>query len=168
MARTDFIIALFVAILIVGCEQATKQTSLLSEESKDLEKEAVLEALLNETKAAFARDYEAWKANWVHRPSISKTYMNFADTTFTEMTSWKEIDDFVRTYINEHPEPVPSPAQPENVDIKIYGTGAWVSYEIMDEVFGRKRETRLMEKEDGRWKIAGMHTTIYGFGKNKE
>ena len=124
--------------------------------------------LNDETKAAFNRDYQGWKDKWVHEKYVTKTYMNFADTTFSEMDSWQEIDDFVRTYIEEHPEPAPPPAQPKNVTVKIYGTGAWVNYEMMDEVFGRKRETRLMEKEDGRWKIAGMHTTIYGFEKNIE
>jgi len=32
-----------------------------------------------------------------------------------------------------------------------------------DSEQGLKRETRLMEKENGQWKIAGMQTTIYGF-----
>ena len=165
MAQTFSIIVIMLAFLFTSCEQSTKSKSALSNEDYQLEKKAILEALLNETKAAFARDYEAWKANWVHRTSISKTYMNLADTTFSEMTSWNEIDDFVRIYIEENPEPVPPPAQPENIQVQLYGTGAWVSYEILDEVFGKKRETRLMEKEDGRWKIAGMHTTIYGFEK---
>ena len=158
-----FIVLLF-SLLFLSCEQRT----MPPEELYELEKEAILTALLTETKAAFARDYKGWKANWVHRSSISKTYMNFVDTTFFEMTGWLEIDDFVRTYLEEHPDPVPPPAQAESVDVKIYGTGAWVSYEIMDEVFGKKRETRLMEKEDGRWKIAGMHTSIYGFDKLEE
>jgi len=161
MIRTFFIHVVVLAILMMSCEQ----TTIPPDVSYEAEKKAILGALLNETKGAFARDYEAWKSNWVRGSYVSKTYMNFADTTFSEMTSWKEIDDFVRTYIEEHPEPVPPPAQPENVNIKVYGSGAWVNYEILDEVFGKKRETRLMEKEDGRWKIAVMHTTIYGFEK---
>ncbi|WP_340199610.1 hypothetical protein [Ascidiimonas sp. W6] len=168
MNRAYSVIYLLLTILIIGCEQTTKRTSILSEESYELEKNAILETLLNETNAAFGRDYQSWRTNWVHRSNVSKTYMNFPDDTYSEMTSWEDIDDFVRTYIKEHPEPAPPPAQPENINIKIYGTGAWVSYEILDEVFGKKRETRLMEKEDGIWKIARMHTTIYGFKKNKK
>lgn len=150
-------------LAISSCQDANNKS--ITESDTTVEKNKILECLKNETQAAFSRDYENWKTHWVHRPTISKTYMNFADTTFSEMTSWKEIDDFVRTYIEEHPKAVPPPAQPENVDIKIYGTGAWVSYEILDEIFGKKRESRLMEKEKDRWKIAGMHTTIYGFEK---
>ncbi len=150
-------------LLICSCGQSTKQASPHLVTNYESEKTAIIEALLNETTAAFARDYEAWQTNWVHRATITKTYMNFSDTTFSEMISWSEINDFVHDYMEEHPEPVPPPTQPENVSVQVYGTGAWVSYEIMDEVLGRKRETRLMEKENGRWKIAGMHTTIYGF-----
>lgn len=155
-----FIVLLFCA----ACKEQSQPTAhKLKTENMETEKQAILDALQGETKAAFGRDYEKWKTHWVHRSTISKTYMNFADTTFSEMIGWKEIDDFVRVYLEEHPEPVPPPAPPENVAIQIYGTGAWVRYEIMDEVFGKKRETRLMEKEKDRWKIAGMHTTIYGF-----
>jgi hypothetical protein len=41
------------------------------------------------------------------------------------------------------------------------------SSEQNDAERGLKRETRLMEKRDGQWKIAGMHTTIYGFKKEE-
>jgi hypothetical protein len=37
-----------------------------------------------------------------------------------------------------------------------------VSYQQVDSLRGLKRETRLMEKTAGGWKIAGMQTTIYG------
>ena len=57
----------------------------------ELEKQAILERLNNETKDAFQRDYEAWTKNWVHDPSTSKVYMNFVDSTFSESIGWKEI-----------------------------------------------------------------------------
>jgi len=164
MHRKISLLILIGLLSILSCQNAHNNKPI-TESDKNLQKNKILECLWSETQTAFARDYESWKTHWVHRPSISKTYMNFTDTTFSEMKGWQEIDDFVRTYLEEHPQPVPPPAQPENINIKIYGNGAWVSYEILDEVFGKKRETRLMEKENDRWKIAGMHTTIYGFDK---
>ena len=151
-------------LVMSSCQDAHKEKSITHSDTT-VEERKILECLKNETHAASARDYKSWRTHWVHRPSISKTYMNFADNTFSEMNSWKEIDDFVKTYIEEHPKPVQPPAQSENIDVKIYGNGAWVSYEIWDEVSGKKKETRLMEKENNKWKIAGMHTTIYGFDK---
>ncbi|PIF00775.1 MAG: hypothetical protein CR994_03725 [Maribacter sp.] len=132
----------------------------------ELEKQAILERLNNETKDAFQRDYEAWTKNWVHDPSISKVYMNFVDSTFSESIGWKEISQFVKTFIEEHPEPEPVPKLLDKINVRLYGNGAWVTYRQQDSLRGIKRETRLMEKVNGEWKIAGMQTTIYGFEKD--
>ena len=64
--------------------------------------------------------------------------------------------------LEAHPDPEPLPSPLESADVRLYGEGAWVSYEQEDADQGRKRESRLMEKVDGEWRIAGMHTTIYG------
>lgn len=132
----------------------------------ELEKQAILDRLNNETKDAFNRDYQAWTENWVHNPNISKVYMNFVDNTFSESIGWKKISQFVKTFIEEHPEPEPVPKLLNNINVSLYGNGAWVSYEQQDSIRGLKRETRLMEKINGEWKIAGMQTTVYGFEKN--
>lgn len=129
------------------------------------EKKAILQALNDETKAAFQRDYEGWTKKWVHDPTITKTYLNFPDSSFSESMGWEEISSFVKTYIEEHPEPEPLPSPIDQIEVRLYGTGAWVTYEQVDANRGRKRENRLMEKVNGEWKIAGMQTTIYGFEK---
>ena len=129
----------------------------------ELEKAAILDVINGETKAAFNRDYESWKEKWVHEPYVSKTYMQFPDSSMTETLGWDEISKFVKTYIEEHPEPAPIPTLVDDIDVRLYGNGAWVSYEQNDSNLGLKRETRLMEQVNGQWKIAGMHTSIYGF-----
>ncbi len=131
------------------------------------EKEAILQTINGETKAAFNRNYKSWKEKWVHEKYVTKTYMDFRDDSMTETLGWNDIDDFVRTYIEEHPEPAPLPTLVDDIDVRLYGTGAWVNYEQNDSERGMKRETRLMEKINGQWRIAGMQTIIYGF-KNKE
>jgi len=131
-------------------------------ESLEQEKEAILKTLNDETEAAFRRDYMAWKDNWVHDPDISKVYIDFADSTFSESVGWEEISGFVKKFIEEHPIPEPVPKLLDSIDVRLYGNGAWVTYEQKDSLRGLKRETRLMEKVNGAWKIAGMQTTIYG------
>ena len=84
------------------------------------------------------------------------------DSSLSETLGWEAIDKFVRTYTEEHPEPDPVPTLVDDINVQLYGEGAWVSFEQNDSVRGLKRETRLMEKVDGQWRIAGMHTTIYG------
>jgi hypothetical protein len=160
------LIFVFTVSLIIGCGEKGRINAgdvTSSSVNFEQEKRAILETLHSETEVAFQRDYESWKEKWVHNPSISKTYINFADSTFSESIGWNEISQFVKTFIEEHPEPEPTPKLVDDIDVRLYGNGAWVSFEQLDSLRGLKRETRLMEKVDGEWKIAGMHTTIYGF-----
>lgn len=172
MTRKKLIVFAFAALLFtISCEKTKKQrTDEEANQASDFEQEktAILETLNNETKAAFQRDYQAWQDKWIHDPSITKTYIDFADSAFSESVGWHEISLFVKTFIEEHPEPEPLPKLLDKIDVRLYGNGAWVVYEQQDSLRGLKRETRLMEKVNGQWKIAGMQTTIYGFNTNED
>jgi len=161
-----YVFTFLTLILVISCKEV-QPTEITKTENQtvdvELEKKAILETLNNEAKAAFQRDYEAWQGNWVHDPDITKIYLDFPDSMFSESVGWKEIGEFVKTFIEEHPEPEPVPELLNEIDVRLYGTGAWVTYEQQDSLRGLKRETRLMEKVNGEWKIAGMQTTIYGF-----
>lgn len=148
-----------------SCEEENKQQGEAITTQKvtvEQERKAILATLNNETKAAFQRDYEAWQAKWVHDPDITKIYLDFPENTFSESVGWNEISQFVKTFMAEHPEPEPLPELLDEIEVRLYGNGAWVTYEQQDALRGRKRETRLMERINGEWKIAGMQTTIYG------
>lgn len=161
------LLLLFFLIGTVACssmENPNNKMELLPKKyAYEAEKKDILAVINNETKAAFNRDYEGWKDKWIHSEFVTKTYINFTDSSMTETLGFKEIDDFVRTYIEEHPEPSPLPKLVDDIEVRLYGNAAWVSYEQEDAERGLKRETRLMEKVNDEWKIAGMHTTIYGF-----
>ncbi|MEM7483777.1 MAG: nuclear transport factor 2 family protein [Bacteroidota bacterium] len=162
---------LILVTIITSCKQTeTKSRVKYVDETTIIaqEKKAILETLNNETKAAFQRDYEAWEQKWVHDPDITKIYLDFPENTLSESVGWEEISGFVKTFFKEHPEPEPVPELLDSIDVRLYENGAWVTYEQQDSLRGRKRETRLMEKVNGQWKIAGMQTTIYGFGTNQE
>lgn len=149
---------LLLLILFSSCQESTPPTLSLEDE-----KAAILSTLNEETKAAFQRDYQAWQDKWIHEDFVTKTYLNVADSTLTETSGWTEVDNFVKAYFEDHPEPAPLPDLLEEIDVRLYGSGAWVTYEQLDPTYGRKLETRLMEKREGQWKIAGMQTIIYGF-----
>lgn len=125
------------------------------------EEAAILKALNTETTAFFNRDYELWAAQWVHEEFIAKTYMVFSDSSQSEILGWQAINEFAMDYMREHPAPEPIPVLLNEINLRLYGLGAWVSFRQDDPARGLKRETRLMEKVNGQWKIAGMHTTIY-------
>ena len=164
MVRIFTFITLIIALTyFTSCTNSNPPDQPTMIQNIEVEKEEILNALNGETKAAFQRDYEAWTKFWIHDPNLSKTYMNYVDNSFSESIGWKEVSGFVKKFIEEHPTPEPPPKLLDEIDIRLYENGAWVSYEQLDSIRGRKRETRLMEKENGMWKIAGMHTTIYGF-----
>ena len=159
------IITFIILLSVASCGESREQKKdevTIGAVDFQTEKKAILETLNKETKAAFQRNYDAWKENWIHDQNITKTYLNFADSTFSESLGWDEISLFVKTFIEQHPEPEPVPKLLDKIDMKLYGNGAWVTYKQEDSLRGMKRETRLMEKVNGEWKIAGMHTTIYG------
>ncbi|MEL6560949.1 MAG: nuclear transport factor 2 family protein [Bacteroidota bacterium] len=159
--RKQKMAVLSILIIVFGCTDANKSQSKGSSKAND-EKVQILATLNNETRAAFERDFDQWQAYWVHRPSISKTYINYPDSTFSESVGWSEISSFVKDFMEEYPEPEPVPELLKEIDVRLYGSGAWVTYEQQDSLRGLKREVRLMEKSGGTWKIASMHTTIYG------
>ena len=172
MTSKILLVFTFLVLLITtSCGESKKDNQKVEAErsiNTEKEKKAILATLNNETKAAFQRDYDAWKEKWVHDSNITKTYIDFPENTFSESIGWIEISQFVKTFIAEHPEPEPVPKLLNKIDVRLYENGAWVTYEQQDSLRGLKRESRLMEKVNGEWKIAGMQTTIYGFDSDKE
>lgn len=165
-SKTSIVLLFIIFLTMINCKEAktTNTDKTVNEEIIfEEEKTAILKTLNDETKAAFQRDYEGWQDKWVHDPSITKIYLDFPENTFSESVGWGEINQFVKTFFKEHPKPEPVPELLNDIDVKLYGDGAWVTYEQQDSLRGLKRETRLMEKVDDQWKIAGMQTTIYGF-----
>ncbi len=163
-------VLIIITLLLSACNEVPTENlkkEVITPSFED-EKTAILNTLNNETRAAFARDYEGWQSKWIHGDFVTKTYLEIPDSTFAETLGWEEIDDFVKTFFKNHPEPEPVPELLSEIDMRLYGEGAWVTYEQQDSLRGLKRETRLMEKVDGEWKIAGMQTTIYGFENKKD
>jgi len=158
--KTLFFFIIITMLFLISCQDEYINQVAIDKKEKSL----IQDKLRSETELAFARDYSEWQNCWVHRNDISKTYINFVESTHSESIGWIKINGFVRDFFNKHPEPEPAPLMDfSNMKIRLYGNAAWVSYTQQDSLRGLKRETRLMEKENDEWKIAGMHTSIYGF-----
>lgn len=144
MIRTAFILLSF---FLFGPVVFAQNQSLNAEEK------AIKQVIENESKYFWGRDLKSWKKTYVHEPYVSWTSSSREGVTRYE--GWKTWLTEVRALFEESPEPIPynENVRKYNYVFRIYGDGAWVSFE--QENNGVKTiETRILEKQNGGWKIA--------------
>ena len=85
------------------------------------------------------------------------------DGTIDTKTGWKEVNEVVENFIRENPtETTSSQVKRKNMKVKFFGEN--VAYLIWDEYslnkisnkYSYAKETRIMEKIDGKWKIVSV------------
>jgi len=106
MNKAHLLVLLSVVFSITACstrnsEQPQAQTP--QELSINMQKQAILKTLNDETKAAFQRDYDAWQSQWVHSPTMTKVYEDLAGGESSTSTGWEEISQFVKDFFAAHP-----------------------------------------------------------------
>lgn len=115
--------------------------------------EAIKSVIERETKAFFEIDYDTWKNHWVHAPYA---FWSFADTTdVNSFTGWDQIHSGFAEYFKTAK---PSTAQIDRnwLEFRIYGSGAYVRFtqHVKDNIKRPEQaEVRVLEKENGQWKI---------------
>ena len=150
MLRSIIFAALFLLVSLPITAQSSKTTK---------DEQAIKEVIENESKYFWGRDFKSWKKLYVHKPYVSWTAASRDGVrTYQGWTAWSEQ---VQSLFEESPDPMPydGVVKKMNYQIQIYGSGAWVSFTQVND--GTKTmETRIMEKEKGKWKIA-MVQLIY-------
>ena len=144
MQKTILSIALAVFLALPGFSQDQKFTR---------EEVAIREVIENESKHFWGRDYDGWQATYIHAPYVSWTAATKDGVRrYSGWESWsKQVKDLFST--DPEPQEYEGVVTKYNYKFRIYGKGAWVAFEQMDN--GTKTwETRILEKEDGKWKIA--------------
>lgn len=122
------------------------------------EKEAIKAVVIEGIKDAYALDLDKIGKNWVHESYALRTYAQ--KNSFTEVIGWENLSELYRNY-KANNEPITDEAVQENWIIRVYGNGAWVTFdqykkgvkaENLDYI--PMREFRVLEKTDEGWKIA--------------
>ncbi|NJM24828.1 MAG: nuclear transport factor 2 family protein [Bacteroidia bacterium] len=146
-----YIRTLTVFLLILPfCLAAQKQTK---NAPSPKEIEAIKSVIERETKAFFEIDYDTWKNHWVHAPYA---FWSFADTTdVNSFTGWDQIHAGFAEYFKTAK---PSTAKIDRnwLEFRIYGSGAYVRFTqlVKDDIRRPEQaEVRVLEKENGQWKI---------------
>lgn len=150
-----------------GTESMTTQSSIDYEQ----EKAAILKVIAEESAAFWDKDFDRYAENWVHGPH-TRTMGWWEDGGVTVVEGWEERARRTKAHMEASPEPNPTANNVirKNMNIRIFQDVAWLTFdqygedtgdETMD-MPGLSRETRILEKQDGAWKIAYVGWLLEG------
>src|SRR5260221_5256895 len=114
---------------------------------------AIKEVIAKETISFFSVDRQSWADCWW---KVSYAYWSYSDSTSTSyIEGWEGLD---KTFDRYFKTAKPSKAEIINewIDIKIFGTGAYVRFiqKVKDEIeHDETSQVRVLEKIDGKWKV---------------
>lgn len=126
----------------------------------DAEEEAIKKVIIAETEAFWDKDFNALSSQWAHGDYV-RVMGWWQRGGVTVMKGWSVVGGRMQTLIAEHPEKNRQQVRRDNMNIRVSGNMAWVTFEqygtdtgetAMD-MPGLSYETRILEKQDGRWKI---------------
>ncbi len=163
MKTTVFILVLgFCALAGFGKDNETSYSNGFDEEK---EKNAIVESINAETAAFYKRDYEEVIKYFVHTDYAFHAWNN-GDGTFSAKVGWHAINERYENYIKDNPVPEGSSSHPKverrNMIFKFFNSNlafvTWDQYNSDSEMkkYWLSKETRIMEKQNGFWKIANM------------
>lgn len=170
-------------ILFAHCDRHLRQVMRIKSHpdfpksglSLDEEKEvaAIMRTIEAETDCFFHRDYDCWKQQWVQGDHVFQAWSN-SDATIDARTGWTAVDEGIGNYIKNNPVPEGQSSHPKvirkNQTIKFYTDEVayltWDQYNSSPETgkFRYSKESRIMEKHNGHWKIAHV-SALWDYGK---
>lgn len=138
------------------------------------EKAAILKVIDGESEAFWNKDYEKFASYWVHEPYI-RTMGWWQAGGVTVVSGWEERSARTKAHMEESPEAnaTANNVRRENINLRIYQDVAWLTFDqygedtgdsLMD-MPGLSRETRILEKHNGEWRIVYVGWLLEGAGK---
>jgi len=163
MKKISFIL-LLVCSTLFGLGQTGNQSGFTNF-NEEKETNAILESLTAETENFYKRDYEGVIKYFVHTDYAFHAWNN-ADGTYHATVGWPAINEKYKNFIQNNPVKPGTSSHPKverrNMIYKFYSSElafvTWDQYNSDDEMktYQISKETRIMEKQDGLWKIANM------------
>lgn len=153
------IMGLIFLVSLQACQPNTNHQAAGVDAEK--ERAAILEAIENETLAFYSKDPVKWGEFFVHSPKLHWVCVE-PDATL-RASGWEDLSQFVAGWMKENPQRQDygkSDFQNGNVSITLEGNLAFVTFEganlLADNSKRPTVSSRVMVKEDGRWKILSM------------
>jgi hypothetical protein len=132
---------------------------------------AIMQVIADESIAFWNKDFEGWARCWQHTDYIRRTGW-WARGGITVTEGWDALSSRVKETMAAYPEPNPTAARVrrENVNLRINGDMAWVTFDQVGEdtgdlemdMPGLSREARILEKQNGEWKIVYVNWLLEG------
>ncbi len=167
---------IFLLVLFYACNSGPSTSDLQQPAAIDeqVELAAIMKVIEAETESFYKRDYESWKKNFVQKDYAFQAWNN-DDGTVDVKSGWAEVDEKIGNYIKANPLKAGESASHPKVErknMKTHFFSPQLAYLYWDQynsdgamkIFTLSKDSRLMEKENGEWKI--LNVTSYWDYKN--
>ncbi|MBK8023199.1 MAG: nuclear transport factor 2 family protein [Chloroflexi bacterium] len=149
----------------------------MSTDMQAAEETAVMQVIEAESRAFWLKDFDAWADCWLHSPAIRMMgWWAAGGIRVTE--GWEALSAGMRQVMDASPEPNPTASQVrrERINLRVRESMAWVTFDQYGadtgdssmDMPGLSRETRILEKHDGQWKIVYVGWLLEGEGSSPE
>ena len=133
------------------------------------EEDVIMEVIARESAAFWDKDFERYADCWAHEDYI-RTMGWWEDGGVTVVEGWKERGSRTKAHMEANPDPNPQNPVRKNINIRVGNDMAWVTFDQYgrdtdDPTFdmpGLSRESRILEKIDGVWKIVYVGWLLEG------
>ncbi len=159
-------------LMIFGCSGSHSDTVASTKlvpgtPEYEAESEKIMNTIHEEYKAYFVKDYEAWQSKFIQEDYFK--YWGYWDgypEKIRQYNTWEELDEGkqkrmageTKIYWDEN-----AGMEIRDLNVQIRGEVAWVTFKQISrdqktgEFLGEALETKILEKEDGVWKIAYLN-----------
>jgi hypothetical protein len=125
----------------------------------------------NESKAFWNKDFEEFSSYWAHEDYI-RTLGWWEAGGVTVVEGWEERGRRTKSHMDDSPEAnaTATKVKRENINLRIFKDVAWMTFDQYGEdtgdatmdMPGLSRETRILEKHNGQWKIVYVGWLLEG------
>lgn len=163
----NFIRVIFVFIIYMLTIKCTEQSKAKLEVDFEKEKAAIQEVIAKETESYYKQDFDAWKSTYLQSPAFRKfgywegypekvvCYNGFDSLAIEKKKQFESNETLWQGSIEER----------VNENFRISNEMAWYTFEEYSyekdtrKLLGKALSTRILEKVNGKWKIAylGFH-----------
>ena len=124
--------------------------------SAQVDKDAIKAVIAKETQSFMNVDRKSWSETWHQAPYSYWSYSDSTGTSFVE--GWEALNKTFDEYFKTQ-KPSKAKITNEWIEVRVYGTGAYVRFlqKVEDEIDrDETSQIRVLEKKDGKWKVVCM------------